>query len=395
MRALIVEHGRNNGALAAARALAAGGWTVGVAASRAGALSTASRCIERGHVVPSPEDDPEAFVDAVAGCVREHAYEVVFPIDETQLLALSAARDRLGATLPFPDHETLLRALDRQALNAIAIECGLHGPRTVEASDTALEGWAGDVVIKARRPLLLGVGAEGHRAETRIGPPAELMAYVRELAVSGAEAIAQEVIQGPLIAVSVLRAADGTTVARHQQAAEGLWPAGAGVSVRARTVAVDPGLAEGIDALLDRLCWIGLVQMQFVVAPGGAPHLIDFNPRFYGSLSLAVAAGVDYPVLWARQATGRTVGPQAPARVDVRYQWLGGDLRRAAVERHGGLVRDVAGSLRYAAGAQHAVWSARDPQPLLARIAGVAASRRQLAGERIRAVSADKATRER
>jgi hypothetical protein len=59
----------------------------------------------------------------------------------------------------------------------------------------------------------------------------------------------------------------------------------------------------------------------------------------------------------------------------VRYQWLEGDLRRAAVERRGGLLLDLAGTLRFAAGAVHSTLSLRDPAPALARIRAMAAAR--------------------
>ena len=45
------------------------------------------------------------------------------------------------------------------------------------------------------------------------------------------------------------------------------------------------------------------------------------------------------------------------------YAWLAGDLRRASVERRGGLAADVADTLRWGRGAQHSVWDLRDPGP--------------------------------
>ena len=48
----------------------------------------------------------------------------------------------------------------------------------------------------------------------------------------------------------------------------------------------------------------GLAQLQFVQAPGGAPALIDVNPRFYGSLPLALACGVNLPDAWHALVSG-------------------------------------------------------------------------------------------
>ena len=100
------------------------------------------------------------------------------------------------------------------------------------------------------------------------------------------------------------------------------------------------------------------------------PRLIDLNGRFYGSLSLAVAAGANLPAVWADLAMGRP--PQAPVRAvpGVRYHWGTADVRRAARERRGGLMRDLAGTAAYALRARQSVVDAADPAPALARLLG-------------------------
>ncbi len=136
------------------------------------------------------------------------------------------------------------------------------------------------------------------------------------------------------------------------------------MSARAATVPVDPALLDRVGRLTGELPWFGLAQLQFVTPPGGKPMLIDFNGRFYGSMGLAVAAGVNLPALWAGMAAGDSV-PQTVAlgRPGVNYQWLEGDLRRAMSERRSGLLRDVAGALRPVRGRVGAVWSRSDPWP--------------------------------
>jgi hypothetical protein len=69
--------------------------------------------------------------------------------------------------------------------------------------------------------------------------------------------------------------------------------------------------------------------------------------------------------MWAALATGRPVPPARPARAGLRYHWLGGDLRRAARERRGGLIGDVGQSIRWGLPAVHPIWSAGDPLPAL------------------------------
>jgi predicted ATP-grasp superfamily ATP-dependent carboligase len=360
VRALITEHGSNRGALAAARALARAGWTVDVAYSEPG-MTASSRAVGRAFAVPSPHEDRGGFVDAVAGAIEDTGAEVVFPADETQLLALSRHRDRLGAILPYASHEVLRRATDRLEVARLAERTGLGTPATWRPGD--LREWSGPVVVKGRHPALVEDDGGASRVETRIGTAVEARQWIAELEAAGHDAVVQQLALGRLASVSVLTDGDGVVRSESHQVTDRMWPPEAGVSTRARIVPADPGLSERISVLLAELGWVGLAQLQFIVDAQGRANLIDFNPRFYGSLSLALAGGINFPASWAALATGRPVPAPRPPRIGLRYQWLGGDLRRAARERRGGLAHDVVNTLRWGDGAVHPIWSVRDPRP--------------------------------
>jgi len=137
----------------------------------------------------------------------------------------------------------------------------------------------------------------------------------------------------------------------------------------------EPELAAAAGRLLADLRWFGLANLQFLRPADGAPRLIDLNGRFYGSLALAVAAGVNVPDLWARMAVGDPVPSFTSARPGVRFQALGEDLRRARAQPRGGLLRDVAGTLAYGVGAAHPHLSLSDPRPALAVLGRLAVNR--------------------
>jgi hypothetical protein len=50
------------------------------------------------------------------------------------------------------------------------------------------------------------------------------------------------------------------------------------------------------------------------------------NGRFWGSLQLAVDAGVDFPALLLSASTGERVEPVSSYRVGVRSRWWWGDV---------------------------------------------------------------------
>jgi predicted ATP-grasp superfamily ATP-dependent carboligase len=220
------------------------------------------------------------------------------------------------------------------------------------------------MIVKARRHGNPVEGAPLSRLETEIArSDEEAVKLLAALKRQGHEALLQEAIEGQLMALVMVVGRDGRTLIRSQQVADAIWPAGAGISVRARTVEVDNELADRAMALLGNIGWHGLAELQFVLPGSGAPALIDVNPRFYGSMALAVAAGADVPRVWLEDAIGHAAPEGHDARPGVRYQWLEGDLRRVAQENKNPV--DLLGTFIYAVGATHSISSSRDPVPLL------------------------------
>ena len=69
-------------------------------------------------------------------------------------------------------------------------------------------------------------------------------------------------------------------------------------------------------------------MVEFLVADDGTPYLMEVNTRFWGSLQLAIDAGVDFPYLLYRVFTGEEVPAELGYREGVRLRWLLGDLDR-------------------------------------------------------------------
>jgi predicted ATP-grasp superfamily ATP-dependent carboligase len=374
-RALVVEQGWSRGALAAVRALSAAGWWVGVAAPQPRGLALASRSCHARHLVAPLQPSMGTFVASVAAVAEVGRYDVVFGAGEAEVLALSAARELLPVAFPHCGHESLRRALDKSELSRAATAVGLSVPEVVDLEDVPDERTP--VVVKARLHAHPDVEGAPPRIDTTVlvGRTAARR-RVDEVRALGGDPEVQAFHTGHLVAYSAVRGRDGEgVVADSMQRASRIWPSGAGASCRAETVEADEQLVAGAAALLEELGWFGLAELQFLVGDDGVPRLIDLNGRFYGSLSLAVAAGANLPAVWADLAVGRDPGPRVRARPGVRYHWGTADLRRAVRERRGGLWRDVAATTAYAVRSRQSVAALGDPAPAAARLWRATATR--------------------
>ncbi|MET0348765.1 MAG: ATP-grasp domain-containing protein, partial [Rhizobacter sp.] len=96
-------------------------------------------------------------------------------------------------------------------------------------------------------------------------------------------------------------------------------PLTGGASSYRRAIEPPPAVRDAALALLRELRWHGVAMVEFKVSPDGRDYrLIEINPRLWGSLPLAVAAGVNFPLGLLRLATGQPVGPQ-PEPTRCRY----------------------------------------------------------------------------
>jgi predicted ATP-grasp superfamily ATP-dependent carboligase len=104
-------------------------------------------------------------------------------------------------------------------------------------------------------------------------------------------------------------------------------PPSGGVSVYAESVAPDEALQRQSEALLDQLGWNGVAMVEYKRdAATGTPYLMEINGRFWGSLQLAIDAGVDFPNLLLAAELGQAVEPVLDYRIGVRWRWWWGSV---------------------------------------------------------------------
>jgi predicted ATP-grasp superfamily ATP-dependent carboligase len=366
VEALVTDAHRRH-AVAGVRALGRAGVQTAVLAEGRVAPGMLSRYAAERATGPDADRDRAGFVAAVSALGRRRGPLVVYPCHEPSIDALLDAADRLDSNvrLPYPGRRALDILRDKGALAAAARSVGIASPPTL------LEGRAADLrggplpdsacVVKPARTK--------DEFPSRVAGSASELAAVLEQAADDESLLVQELLNPPLVGLAVVIDRDGTLAAAFQQRALRTWPARAGGSSLAVGAEPDMALAERAAALLGGVGYWGLAQLQFLQGPEG-PALIDVNTRFYGSLPLATASGVNLPAAWHAIVTGAEPRPRvALYRAGVTYRWLEADLTAA----FGGDRRVLlARASRPRAGA---MWAGDDPLPSLALTAGAAWAR--------------------
>jgi predicted ATP-grasp superfamily ATP-dependent carboligase len=370
---LLVPADEHHGVLAAVRAWRAAGYAPWVAVWERGWYVARSRAAAGVIEVVDPAADADRFVRDVGAAAARVDAAAVLPSAEVSFLALAGRGSELppGVALGVPRRELVLRATDKAELNRLAEAAGLSTPPTREAARDELASAAGEVgfplLLKPVRSRLATAGGtvlEG--SAQQVARPGELDAAAAE--VPGERVLLQRRLDGELYAVSGL-AWQGELLCAIHQTSRRIWPPGAGGSASAVSVPPDPALDARLAELIGALEWSGIYQAQFIRRPEGA-YLIDFNPRIYGTIGVAIRAGVNLPALWAALVLGGR--PAIPSyRAGVGFRAGEKDIRAIPALAARGRWREAATALAPRRGTARAVLAWRDPAPVLTSVAKV------------------------
>lgn len=357
--------------MAAVRSLGRAGHWVAVGERTRFAPGLYSRYRNLRIVYPDPVREVARFIPFLRDTIRRHRVQVLLPMEEETLLTVLHHRDRLprSCRIPFAPASLIETARDKGKLLRLAREVGLPTPRTVEPEDpsdvpAAARDLGFPLVVKPR----IGTGARGLSYVDR---PEDLLPAWERASRPGLRPLLQERLPpgGIGIGVSVLCAERGRPVAvfSHRRIRE--YPPTGGASTCRESVRA-PVLERRAIALLEALSWMGVAMVEFREdRRTGEYPILELNPRFWGSLSLPIRAGVDFPDLLCRMAMGEAVGPVRAYRLGVRGRTLlpGDILHFLQTPR-----RDWGGFFSLAGRSVHFDFcSMDDPAPGIARIASL------------------------
>lgn len=387
MAAVLVTDGDQRSALAAVRSLGRAGHTVFVCSTRTKSLAGASRHAREEAAVPSPLERPGPFVDALARLAARWAIDVVLPMTEPSILAVLESRDALaGVRIPVPDLERFRAICDKAAVLEAAGSLGIAVPAQHRLESPAERGDTGGLsfplVVKPTRSV---AGAEGQRIKVGVGHAYDARALdsvLRSLPRSAYPVLLQERIVGPGVGIFLL-VWHGRTLAAfaHRRIRE--KPPSGGVSVYRESIALDPALLERSLDLLKAFDWEGVAMIEYKCdARTGTAYLMEINGRFWGSLQLAIDAGVDFPAMLVEAALDREPTPVDSYRTGARSRWWWGEvdhllarLRAPAVtasvpgEPPAGRTRAVLDLVRsFAESSRNEVFRIGDPVPAVREI---------------------------
>ncbi|TKB66702.1 MAG: hypothetical protein E8D52_13485 [Nitrospira sp.] len=332
---VLVTDGDERAALAVTRSLGQQGIEVVVGAMQIPSLAGVSCYCTESFVSPSPVTNPDGYVASLLNVVRGKNIGMIFPITDLATTLVGAARAQFepAVKLPIPSMTSYKRLSDKYTLMQLATQLQVPIPDTVFVPagglTDALLGQvsAYPVVVKPACSMIhvggVWIKTAVHHARTR----EELQRLYRDITYLAEPSMIQRRVHGEGQGVFALMDR-GAPIAifAHRRLRE--KPPSGGVSVLRESMAVPKPLADDALRLLEAVDWHGVAMVEFKMdGERDRPVLMEVNGRWWGSLQLAVDAGINFPFLLYQLAMDHPRQSLPTGyRVGTRSRWFLGDL---------------------------------------------------------------------
>ena len=329
MTSVLVTDGHFRKTLAVVRSLGRKGIHVTVGERTFLNTSFFSKYCTRRLVYPSPRRSPDQFIEFLLKEIKENHYDCLFPMEEETLLLLANYHSEISpyTYLLSPGLKKIEFVRDKRNLMEFAETHGIPTPKTFQISPSLspsslmAEGRVGEIPIPAVIKPRISSGSFGI---IYVKKREDLIPSYQSVHVRYPFPLIQEWIPdgGGTFGLSALFDEASNIKAAFVHKKLRMYPVQGGPSTLREGVE-HPQIMELGLSLFKSLNWAGVGMVEFKVDPrDGIPKLMEINPRFWGSLQLAIVSGVDFPYLILRMARGESFEPILRYNVGKRCRWL-------------------------------------------------------------------------
>jgi predicted ATP-grasp superfamily ATP-dependent carboligase len=320
MARVLVTDGHWRKTLAVVRSLGRRGISVAVGERTFLNTSFFSKYCSRRIVYPSPRRNPDQFIEFILKEIRKNHYECLFPMEEETLLLVAQHREEISrhTYLLIPDLDKIEFVRDKGNLIRFAGSHGIPIPKTIYSLENPEPDMVqGPAVIKPRI-------SSGSFGIAYVKKREDLIPLYQNVHARYPFPLIQEWIPdgGGTFGFSALFDEASNVKAAFVHKKQRMYPVQGGPSTLREGVE-HPQIMEWGVSLLKSLNWVGVAMIEFKVDPrDGTPKLMEVNPRFWGSLHLAIVSGVDFPYLMLKMARGEAFDPVLHYPLGKRCRWL-------------------------------------------------------------------------
>jgi predicted ATP-grasp superfamily ATP-dependent carboligase len=287
-----------------------------------------SKYSKKKIMYPSPEKNVKKFNEFLLRELQKENYDVLFPMNEYTILPIMLNRKKFGkyVKLAIPENNILEKALDKKFTFKTAINNKIPCPKTYFIKNLKQLKQLSDkleypIVIKPRYSCFLINNQIKHFDVVYANSKEELLIKYSKLHSQSKFPLMQEYIYGNGFGFfALLNKSKPLAVFAHQRIREHPYTGGPSTF----RISVDiPELKTFGLKLLRKLNWQGIAMVEFKRdRKDDQFKLMEVNGRFWGSLQLSIASGVDFPYLLYQLINNKQIKQVKHYNVGTKCRWL-------------------------------------------------------------------------
>lgn len=297
-------------------------------------MSLFSRYAREKFVYTSPKRDVGKFIKDVNHNCREFGADCIFPTSEAAILACAKFRNELSCPPIIPSERDIRLTFNKANTIEVARSLGILVPQTVHIAADNLPSFdaiplAFPIVIKSESSQkMLSAKASTSDGTAYVDNRRDLERECRSRLAKGQAILLQEFIDGYGVGVSGLFSAGKPIVLFGHRRIRESNPTG-GPSAVAEAIDIAPQLSRATTSLFEAIGFSGPAMAEYKVDHRtGEAYLMEINGRFWGTVLLAPAAGLDLPYLYWKMWNGMDILPEETHyQIGFKGRYLMGDTK--------------------------------------------------------------------
>jgi len=247
---------------------------------------------------------PESFASSINKYIHNAKIDTLIPVGDTCCFFASLLKDKIDALVPVADIESMRIVRNKVEMHDRARKVGFNVPKILDTPDCF------PVVLRpvsGRGNLRFVNNKKEFEEAKKFFVSKKIPFFVTEY-IDGEENYSF---------AGLFREGKLKVFFMYREIRE--YPLTGGSATYAVST-YDAEIKSRCQKLLEDLKWHGVAMVEFKINSKGEMYFMEVNPKFWASLELAIACGVNFPLLLLKMYKDEIEQPKYP--VGVQFRWL-------------------------------------------------------------------------
>lgn len=293
---ILILDARSSVALAVVQSLGRAGYRVYLAGMDHNSISWCSKYVKEKNIYPDPFLDKGAFKRWIMNFQNKKRFDYIIPVTDRTIYPLREIRKEKSGFSEFvlPTDESFKWVFEKNKTAELARQLNINIPNTFTIrSKKELGNYTNFPYFVKPARSKVWINERGYHLEAKLVKNYNELDVAINKYISFGAVLIQEYVFGQGIGIETL-CKNGKIVKlfTHKRIHE--YPLTGGGSTYRTSIEPPKDLLNATKKILEEIKWNGVAMVEFK-KNGGNYWLMEINGRFWGSLPLAIFAGVDFP----------------------------------------------------------------------------------------------------